>query len=128
MAFIDTVKGWFKTGDKPTQAQFYSMFAYLRWKDEDIPITSIENIEEILNEKADAEIVSNHFVDANAHTALFLQTKIYVASELQIFKAPGNTSNEILESGDWCIGFVQGQFINANYLSGETTLLASFDI
>jgi len=54
--------------------------------------------------------------------------KIYPIGELQIFKVPGNTNNEILEAGDYCIGFVEGQFINANYISGDRTLLASFDI
>lgn len=71
MAFKDTVKEWFKTGLKPTQAQFYSKFDFLRWKDEKIPITDIDDIENILAEKADAEVLENHLTDAGAHADLF---------------------------------------------------------
>ncbi|GIZ10295.1 hypothetical protein [Flavobacterium sp. UMI-01] len=71
MAFKDTVKEWFKTGLKPTQAQFYSKFDFLRWRDEKIPISDIEEIEGILNEKADAEAFNNHVNGVDAHEALF---------------------------------------------------------
>lgn len=56
------------------------------------------------------------------------RAKIYGAGELQIFKLPTNLNNEALEVGDYCIGFVEGEFINANYLGGNKALLASFDI
>lgn len=71
MAFKDTVKEWFKTGLKPTQTQFYSKFDFLRWKDEKIPISDIEQIESILNAKAEAAVVTNHLNTADAHQALF---------------------------------------------------------
>lgn len=57
-----------------------------------------------------------------------ITNKIYPVGELQIFKVPENANNEILEAGDYCIGFVEGQFINANYIAGDRTLLASYDI
>lgn len=57
-----------------------------------------------------------------------ISTKIYPVGHLQIFKVPGNTNNEILEPGDYCIGFVEGQFINADYLGGDKNLLASYNI
>ena len=71
MAFKDTVKEWFKTGLKPTQTQFYSKFDFLRWKDEKIPISDIEQIEGILNAKAEAAVVSNHLNNPAAHATEF---------------------------------------------------------
>ncbi|MBN8834556.1 MAG: hypothetical protein ABS68_00320 [Niastella sp. SCN 39-18] len=48
--FIDDVKPWFETGDYPTQAQFYSFFSKLRWKDEPLAIGDISGLTQILNE------------------------------------------------------------------------------
>lgn len=71
MAFKDTVKEWFKTDLKPSEAQFYNLFNWIRWKDEKIPITDIFNIEDILNAKAEGAVVTNHLTDANAHATEF---------------------------------------------------------
>lgn len=59
---------------------------------------------------------------------LLAQTKIYRYGELQVFKIAGNPDNTTQEAGDWCIGFVENQFINAPYLGGDKILLASYDI
>lgn len=53
MAYVDTVKQWFKTRLKPTQGQFWQTFDWLRWKDEEIAIDSITGLTDILNGKAD---------------------------------------------------------------------------
>ena len=71
MADKNTIRNWFKTGLKPTQAQFWATWDSFWHKDEKIPITAIEDIENILNEKADAEAFDNHVVDAGAHADLF---------------------------------------------------------
>ena len=71
MADKNTIKDWFRTGLKPTQAQFWATWDSFWHKDEKIPITAIEDIENILNEKADAEAFDNHVVDAGAHADLF---------------------------------------------------------
>lgn len=42
MAYVDTVKQWFESGDKPTQGQFYQWMAYQRWKDELITSTDLD--------------------------------------------------------------------------------------
>ena len=123
-----TIKNWFKTNLKPTQEQFWAWMDSFWHKGEKIPITSIDDIENILNAKADAEALTNHVVDDNAHEGLFVKTKIYANGELQIFKVAGNGNNSTIEAGDYCIGFVAGQFISANYIGGNVTLLASFDI
>lgn len=128
MADKNTLKSWFETGDIPTQAQFSAWIDSFWHKEEKIPITAIDDIENILNAKADAEALTNHVGDANAHADLFAKARITPVGVLQIFKVPGNDNNGILETGDYCIGFVEGQFINANYLGGDISLLTSYDI
>ena len=60
-----------------------------------------------------------------------LQAKIYENGQLQVFRKPGtppDPTNKEPNSGDWCIGFVEGQFINAEYSGPDKTLLTSFNI
>jgi hypothetical protein len=71
MADKNTIKNWFKTDLIPTQAQFWSLLDSYFHKDEKIPITAIEDIENMLIEKADTEALTNHVGDAVAHSALF---------------------------------------------------------
>ena len=71
MADKNTIKNWFLTGLKPTQTQFWATWDSFWHKDDKIPITAIEDIENILNDKADAEALANHFTDAQAHEVLF---------------------------------------------------------
>lgn len=49
-------------------------------------------------------------------------------SNLIVFKIEENLNEEQQEVGDFCIGFVEGQFINANYLGGNQLLLTSYNI
>lgn len=72
MADKNTIKSWFLTGLKPTQAQFLATWDSFWHKDEKIPITAIDDIENILAEKANAEVLANHLTDATAHADLFL--------------------------------------------------------
>lgn len=60
-----------------------------------------------------------------------LQSKVYENGELQIFRKPGtpiDLTNKEPNIGDYCIGFVEGQFINTNYLGPDKTLLTSYYI
>ena len=62
---------------------------------------------------------------------LSYQSKIYENGQLQVFRKPGtppDPTNKEPNIGDWCIGFVEGQFINAEYLGPDKTLLISFNI
>jgi hypothetical protein len=52
MADRDIVKQWFETGDKPTQAQFHQLFDKLRFKDEAIAVADIDDLVDLLQEKA----------------------------------------------------------------------------
>jgi hypothetical protein len=71
MADKNTIKNWFRTNLKPTQAQFWATWDSFWHKDEKIPITAIDGIENILADKADAEVLTNHLTNATAHADLF---------------------------------------------------------
>ena len=70
MADKNTIKNWFRTGLKPTQAQFWATWDSFWHKDEKIPVTSIEGFQGLLDEKADAEALTNHVNDLGAHAGL----------------------------------------------------------
>jgi hypothetical protein len=46
---INTIKSWFKRGFKPLQQQFYDWMDSYWHKDEQLPITSVNGLESILN-------------------------------------------------------------------------------
>lgn len=52
MAYRDTVKPWFETGDKPTQSQFWSLFDKLWFKDEPLTVDDIANLSDLVITKA----------------------------------------------------------------------------
>lgn len=73
MADKNTIKNWFRTNLVPTQAQFWALLDSYFHKDEKIPITAIDDIENILADKADAEALTNHINnkgEANGYTPL----------------------------------------------------------
>lgn len=49
MAFKDNSKAWFQTTFFPTQAQFWQVFDWLRWKDEPVSIAEVTGLADILN-------------------------------------------------------------------------------
>lgn len=71
MADKNTIKNWFKTGLKPTQGQFWATWDSFWHKEEMIPITAIEDIESILNAKAEAEVLDDHLTSPESHADLF---------------------------------------------------------
>lgn len=64
MSFIDNVKKWFKTGDYPTQAQFYQKFEWLRWKDEEIKMNEVEGLIDVLNTVISLDNIRGLFSDS----------------------------------------------------------------
>lgn len=55
MASLNDIKGWFKTGLKPTQQQFWDTWDSFWHKDQQIPAEKIEKLSEFLDAKADKE-------------------------------------------------------------------------
>lgn len=56
----NTIKNWFRTGLKPTQAQFWAWMDSYWHKDEKIPITAIDDIENILAAKMDTQALAGY--------------------------------------------------------------------
>jgi hypothetical protein len=127
MAYIDTVKEWFKTGLKPTQAQFWAKFAYLRWKDEKIPVEDIQEIEEILNAKADKEAFETHLSDPDAHADLFAKTRIIPYGEIQVFKTTPEGNQKEKEVGDYCVAWIENSLVSGNWNGGDEMLKSSYE-
>ncbi|MBB6499103.1 hypothetical protein [Pedobacter cryoconitis] len=68
---LNTIKAWFKTGLKPTQQQFWDTWDSFWHKDQTIPSSAIENLDNRFQEKADQEAFTGHLTDGNAHHNLF---------------------------------------------------------
>ena len=51
---LDTMKSWFKKGLYPTESQFASVFDSFWHKDDAIPMASVQNLTQTLNNKASA--------------------------------------------------------------------------
>lgn len=64
---LTAIKNWFKTGLKPTQAQFWDTWDSFRHKDDAVPAAEVEGLNALLAGKAEA----THLADPNAHAALF---------------------------------------------------------
>lgn len=119
---VNTIKSWFVSKAKPTQAQFWAVFDSFRHKSEKVPVADIEGLTNILKP------FNDHLNDPNAHAGLLAKTKIYASGELQVFKIPTNVNVAALEIGDLVFGIVSGQFIKGIYLGGDITVLESFTI
>lgn len=71
MTPIETIKDWFRTGKKPTQNQFWAWIDSIRFKADKVPAADVDGLQELLDEKADAEALGNHITDPNAHADQF---------------------------------------------------------
>ena len=116
MADKNTIKNWFKTGLKPTQAQFWATWDSIWFKEEKIPVDKIDGLQEILEDKADSETVTN----------LFDTVRIIPVGQMLVFKVAPNENDSEKEPGDYCMGIVENEFINANYLGGDENLSSSY--
>jgi hypothetical protein len=75
------IKNWFKTGLKPTQEQFWSTWDSFWHKDEKLSISNIENLENVLNNKAEnkhnhAEYATNDATSLNEENIMNWQAKL----------------------------------------------------
>lgn len=122
---LNNIKNWFKTGLIPTQNQFWDTWDSFWHKDDQIPTSSIQGIDSLLDSKAEKADFQAHLVDENAHSDLFKKAKIYQNEELQIFKANGNTGDE-LQQGDFVCGIIEGMYVQGTYNGGDKTLLTSY--
>jgi hypothetical protein len=64
---LNTIKNWFKTSLKPSQQQFWDTWDSFRHKLDKVPVKDVEGIDELLNAKADKNVLNDHISDINAH-------------------------------------------------------------
>jgi hypothetical protein len=128
---INTILSWFKTGLKPTQAQFWASWQSFWHKDEQIPQSSIANLSATLNAKAEKTQFDAHTLDSNAHPALLVNAKFVPKQQFIVFKHPNNSNPLnafVLETNDTVIGYVGTSWITGNYMGGDITQIESFDV
>ena len=65
-------------------------------------------------------IISNTSIDKSG--------RVFIYKTLVVYKIATNLLAGKLEVGDYCQGFVAGEFINANYLGGNDEQVESYDI
>lgn len=68
---LNTIKKWFQTGLKPSQNQFWDTWDSFRHKLEKVPLEDVEELESILNAKAEKSELDEHKNDNTAHSELF---------------------------------------------------------
>jgi hypothetical protein len=103
---INQLKQWFKTGDKPTQQQFYDWLDSFRHRSETVAISEVDELPTVLQNKADVVTVNyllpvmlpyNEFAwKASAGTLI---EKILIISDVDLIVNIGtsNEGNEIAE-------------------------------
>jgi hypothetical protein len=62
MGFIDTAKQWFVSKAKPTQSQYHTLFDYLWFKDQSLPLSAIDELITILQGKLDVSVYNASFL------------------------------------------------------------------
>lgn len=127
MADKNTLKSWFETNDIPTQNQFWALIDSFFHKDEKIPITSINDVESILNGKADLEAFDTHLTDPNAHPAIVKKARIIPVGEFQVYKVAPNENENEKEVGDYCMGWIENSFVSGNWNGADPSLKSSYE-
>lgn len=71
---INTLKNWFKTGLKPTQAQFWDFFDSFFHKDDKVPVASVDGLQQELDKKVDKGLIQISDVENLEETLESIQT------------------------------------------------------
>jgi hypothetical protein len=128
---INTILAWFKTGKKPTQAQFWASWQSFWHKDEMIPQSNINNLTDVLNAKTENDQFNAHESDPNAHPQLFGKVRYIQNRKFLVFKHPDNSDPNFayaLEINDLVMGYVGNIWITGIYLGGDITQIENFDV
>jgi len=73
---LNIIKNWFKTGLKPTQAQFWDTWDSFWQKDEKIPTASVDGLNNILTGKASQEGVNSSLASIRDDITIRLEDKV----------------------------------------------------
>jgi hypothetical protein len=66
---LNTIKNWFRTGLKPSEAQFWDTWDSFWHKSEPIPTSAVEQLDTLLNDKASQELVGIAIDTLTGHMA-----------------------------------------------------------
>ncbi|MFJ1330273.1 hypothetical protein [Capnocytophaga canimorsus] len=67
----ETIKKWFSNFKRPTQEHFWAWLDSFWHKNEKIPMSSVQNLEQSLQNVVTSDQFDNHINDGNAHQTLF---------------------------------------------------------
>ncbi|QEE50662.1 hypothetical protein FUA48_14065 [Flavobacterium alkalisoli] len=76
---INTILNWFKTGERPTQSQFWDTWQSFWHKEESIPQNKIENLETTFNAKANkaSTLTFQDYIPTSADLNDYMETGYY---------------------------------------------------
>ena len=126
---INTLKQWFETGDYPTQQQFWDWLDSFFHLDAELQISNIQNLETILESKADASqlaALNNRVVLAagatqwNVPAGTLVEIIVVLEATEITFKcgtAPGG--NDVIEETDFTGNLV---YAKNKYFAAATTI------
>ncbi|MGR3790661.1 hypothetical protein ACUXZJ_07095 [Flavobacterium sp. TN-1] len=113
----EQIKQWFKTGETPTQEQFWQWMDSYFHKSEKIPINQIEGIIQVYN--------------AINETRQMQRIRVIPKGDTLVYKRFSNIAPAI-EAGDFVktiINVPQGDiYIEGVYLGGDTHSITSYDV
>lgn len=95
---LTTIKNWFKTGLKPTQAQFWAVFDSFRHKDDGVPAGDVSGLQDLLDGKMDKKAIT---ATIKAGTYVPGQAYVYDAliPEYVSFSNPNSASPDFQAEG-----------------------------
>ena len=116
IVLLDTIKGWFRTGLKPTEQQFSQTWDSFFHKSEKVPIAQVEGIDAVFD----------------AINAVSANVRFVGVGQLTIYKHPLNNKladANILQINDVGVGFFADRTFMpfGMYLGGDPTVVGSWD-
>jgi hypothetical protein len=121
MISLTTIKNWFTTGKKPTQAQFWATWDSFWHKDDMIPIAKVDGIQNVY------DAINSHINSPTAHAQILNQARFIPNGKFMIYKSYLNTNPAntlVLEPNDVASGFIPDTQIFipfGKYLGGVIT-------
>jgi hypothetical protein len=96
----DIAKQWFETGDKPTQAQFWQIFDWLRWADTAIAMDQITGLNTALNSKVSKADYEGNCIGFNGDSIYEIPGGYLLESIIPYYGSNGSMKLSVVANGD----------------------------
>ncbi len=106
MATLQTIINWFKTGNKPTEAQFTEAWSSFRHKEDTISSSDIEGLSNLMASKAERAALQLHIEDEELHGG----GSEVVAEDISVILEAGENAGHFV-SGD-TFSITEGMTLN----------------